>query len=89
MNNSQKVKINENLNIRQDSDVLYASEIGVGANDQELRLIIVNQKLVNNDNGNLEFINESKLQIAMKPEAAINLNKFLTKYIEQYGFNKP
>lgn len=76
------VDIKSKINIDDDSKVVYASSFGVGGNNEELRLIVVNNKLVN-DGDDIELINESDLQIVMNYNTAIKLNKLLNKYIIQ------
>ena len=75
-----KVDINSKININIISKVVYASSFGVGGNNEELRLIVVNSKLVNNEE-DIELINESDLQIVMNYNTAVKLNSLLTEYI--------
>lgn len=76
----ENVDIKSKINIKDDSKVVYASSFGVGGNNEELRLIVVNNKLVN-DGDDIDLINESDLQIIMNYSTAIKLNKLLNKYI--------
>ena len=76
------VDIKSRININDDSKVVYASSFGVGGNNEELRLIVINNKLVN-DGDDIELINESDLQIVMNYNTAIKLNQLLNKYISQ------
>lgn len=76
------VGIKSMINIDNNSKVVYASSFGVGGNNEELRLIVVNNKLVN-DGENIELINESDLQIVMNYSTAIKLNQLLNKYINK------
>lgn len=76
------VGIKSKINIDNNSKVVYASSFGVGGNNEELRLIVVNNKLVN-DGENIELINESDLQIVMNYSTAIKLNQLLNKYINK------
>ena len=76
------VDIKSGINIDDDSKVVYASSFGVGGNNEELRLIVINNKLVN-DGEEVELINESDLQIVMNYNTAIKLNKLLNKYISK------
>ena len=80
----ENVDIKPKINIKEDSKIVYASSFGVGGNNEELRLIVVNNKLVN-DGDDIELINESDLQIIMNYNTAIKLNKLLTKYISNNG----
>ena len=78
----RNVDIKSRINIDDDSEVVYASSFGVGGNNEELRLIVISNKLVNNGE-DVELINESDLQIVMNYSTAIKLNKLLNKYISQ------
>ena len=78
----KNVDIKLKINIDENSKVVYASSFGVGGNNEELRLIVINNKLVN-DGDDVELINESDLQIVMNYNTAIKLNKLLSKYIAQ------
>ena len=78
----KNVDIKSKINIDDNSKVVYASSFVVGGNNEELRLIVVNNKLVN-DGDDIELINESDLQIVMNYNTAIKLNKLLNKYISQ------
>ena len=76
----ENVDIKSKINIKEDSKIVYASSFGVGGNNEELRLIVVNNKLVNGGD-DIELVNESDLQIVMNYNTAIKLNKLLNKYI--------
>ena len=82
MMEDRDVDIKSRININDDSKVVYASSFGVGGNNEELRLIVINNKLVN-DGDDIELINESDLQIVMNYNTAIKLNQLLNKYISQ------
>lgn len=50
-NKNKEIQINSSINIKDESEVIHASSFGVGGDDEEVRLIIVNNKLINkNDN---------------------------------------
>jgi hypothetical protein len=78
--NEKDVNVKSKINIDDDSKVVHASSFGVGGNNEEIRLIVINNKLVN-DGDDIELINESDLQITMNYNAAIKLYKLLGKYI--------
>lgn len=78
----KNVNVKSKINIDDNSKVVYASSFGVGGNNEELRLIVINDKLVNNGD-DVELINESDLQIVMNYNTAIKLNQLLNKYIRQ------
>ncbi len=79
---NKNADIKSKINIDDNSKVVYASSFAVGGNNEELRLIVVNNKLVN-DGEDIELINESDLQVVMNYNTAIKLNKLLNKYITQ------
>ena len=78
-NKNKEIQINSNINIKNESEVIHTSSIGVGGDDEEVRLIIVNNKLINK-NDNFELISESDLQIVMSPATAIKLKDMLENY---------
>lgn len=78
-NKNKEIQINSNINIKNESEVIHASSFGVGGDDEEVRLIIVNNKLINK-NDNIELISESDLQIVMSPATAIKLKDMLENY---------
>ena len=80
--NEKDVNVKSKINIDDDSKVVHASSFGVGGNMEEIRLIVINNKLVN-DGDDIELINESDLQIVMNYNTAIKLYKLLGKYIAQ------
>lgn len=80
--NEKDVNIKSKISIDDDSKVVHASSFGVGGNNEEIRLIVINNKLVN-DGDDIELINESDLQITMNYNTAIKLNKLLSKHIAQ------
>lgn len=82
LNENKEIYINSNIDIKDESEVIYASSIGVGGNNEEFRLIIVNNKLINK-NDNFELSSESNLQIVMTPTTAIKLKDMLDKYIHE------
>ena len=46
-NKNKEIQINSSINIKDESKVIHASSFGVGGDDEEVRLIIVNNKLIN------------------------------------------
>lgn len=78
-NKNKEIQINSSINIKDESEVIHASSFGVGGDDEEVRLIIVNNKLINK-NDNFELISESDLQIVMSPAMAIKLKDMLENY---------
>lgn len=58
-----------------------SSSVGVGADNEEIRLIFFNKRLISNGD-NVEIVNESDTQIVLSRSAAIKLNKLLKKYLD-------
>ena len=73
--NFVRSKINPN------SQLLYASSVGVGEDNDEIRLIFVNKKLVNGED-KIEMVNESNLQVILNRNAAIGLKDLLNQYLD-------
>ena len=65
-----------------DSDILYASSIGVGGDDEEVRLILFNKRLISDEN-RMEIINESDTQIIINKSSAKKLKELLTQYLDE------
>lgn len=78
----KSVDIKSKINIDEDSEVVYASSFGVGSDSEEIRLIVINNKLVN-DGDDIELIKESDLQIVMNYNTAIKLNRLLKEHISK------
>lgn len=76
----ENVDVKSKINIKEDSKVVYASSFGVGGNNDEIRLIVVNNKLVN-DGDDVELVNESDLQIIMNYGTAVKLSRLLNRHI--------
>ena len=85
MKNGQEefnVPTKENITINPNSKVVTTSHIGVGGDDNEIMIILVNKKLNNDENGNLEIIHESDMQIILNKNTATELKNLLEKYID-------
>lgn len=67
--------------INKNSKVVHASSFGVGGANDEIRIIVCDKKLVNDENG-FKLINESDLQIIMDKKTAKDLKNLLEKYTE-------
>ena len=61
---NDNLAINKNMVIDPDSKLIYASSVGVGADNEEVRLILFNKRLTS-DGENIELINESNTQIIL------------------------
>ena len=79
---NENIKINKTMIIDPDSDILYASSIGVGGDDEEVRLILFNKRLISDENG-MEIINESDTQIILNKSGAKKLKELLTQYLDE------
>ena len=73
--------IKKGVRINPNCDIHYASSVGVGEDNDEIRLIFVNKKLVNNED-DIELVNESNLQVILNRNAAIGLKELLCKYLD-------
>ena len=84
MKNEQEFNVptKENITINPKSKVVTTSHIGVGGDDNEIMIILVNKKLNNDENGNLEIIHESDMQIILNKNTATELKNLLEKYID-------
>ena len=75
------IPIKKGVRINPNRDIHYASSVGVGEDNDEIRLIFVNKKLVNNED-DIELVNESNLQVILNRNAAIGLKELLCKYLD-------
>ena len=78
---NEKIPINKNMIIDPDSEIIYASSVGVGADDEEVRLILFNKRLTS-DGENIEIINESDTQIILNKSAAFKLKELLDQSLK-------
>ncbi|WP_409200865.1 hypothetical protein [Methanobrevibacter sp. DSM 116169] len=88
MKENHQVIDTENVIIDDNSKIVFASDFGVGISSKELRLILINQKLVNGEDDSMKLINESNMQIIMAPETALNLKNILADYLDVIEFKK-
>lgn len=77
----ENIPINENYLINEDSEVIYTSSIGVGSDNEEVRLILFDKRLIS-DGKNMKIINESDVQIVLTKSSAIKLRNLLNEQIE-------
>lgn len=75
------IPVKKGVKINPNSELYYASSVGVGEDNDEIRLIFVNKKLVNN-NEEIELINESNLQVILSKNAAIGLKELLSNHLD-------
>ena len=78
---NENIPVNKNMIIDPDSEIIYASSVGVGADDDEIRLILFNKRLTS-DGGNIEVINESDTQILLNKTTALKLKELLEQHLK-------
>ncbi|MBQ8017106.1 MAG: hypothetical protein IJ258_03265 [Methanobrevibacter sp.] len=78
---NENIQINKNIIIDPDSELIYASSVGVGADNEEVRLILFNKRLTS-DGENIEILNESDTQIILNRTAAFKLKELLDQHLK-------
>ena len=78
---NENILVNKNMIIDSDSEIIYASSVGVGADDEEVRLILFNKRLTS-DGENIEIINESNTQIILNKASAFKLKELLDEHLK-------
>ena len=78
---NENIPVNKNMIIDSDSEIIYASSVGVGADEEEVRLILFNKRLTS-DGENIEVINESDTQIILNKTAALKLKELLEQHLK-------
>ncbi|MBQ6100565.1 MAG: hypothetical protein IJL02_11975 [Methanobrevibacter sp.] len=78
---NENISVNKNMIIDPDSELIYASSVGVGADDDEVRLILFNKRLTS-DGENIEIINESDTQIILNKSTAFKLKRLLNQHLK-------
>lgn len=78
---NENIPVNKNMIIDSDSEIIYASSVGVGADDDEVRLILFNKRLIS-DGENIEIINESDTQIILNKTTALKLKELLDQHLK-------
>lgn len=78
---NNNITINKNMVIVPDSEIVYASSVGVGADNEEVRLILFNKRLTS-DGENIEIINESNTQIILNKASALKLKELLDEHLK-------
>ena len=79
------IPINKNMVIVPDSEMIYASSVGVGADNEEVRLILFNKRLIS-DGENIEIINESDTQIILNKATASKLKELLDEHLKDWRY---
>ena len=79
---NENIQVNKTVIINHDSEILYASSIGVGGDDEEVRLILFNKRLISNGD-EMEIVNESDTQIILNKSSAMKLKELLTQYLNE------
>ena len=75
------IAINKNMIIDSNSELIYASSVGVGADNDEIRLILFNKRLTS-DGEKLGIINESNTQIILNKTVAFKLKELLDEHLK-------
>ena len=78
---NENISVNKNMIIDPDSEIIYASSVGVGADDDEIRLILFNKRLTS-DGENIEVVNESDTQIILNKTTALKLKELLEQHLK-------
>ena len=78
---NENILVNKNMIIDPDSEIIYASSVGVGADNEEVRLILFNKRLTS-DGENIEIINESNTQIILNKASAFKLKELLDEHLK-------
>jgi hypothetical protein len=78
---NENIPVNKNMIIDPDSEIIYASSVGVGADDDEIRLILFNKRLTS-DGENIEVVNESDTQIILNKTTALKLKELLEQHLK-------
>ena len=81
MKDISDIEYDDTVRINKGSKVVCASSFGVGGSNDEIRIIVCEKKLINDDN-TFKLINESNLQVIMNKKTAMDLKNLLERYIE-------
>ena len=83
MKNKQEFNVptKNGIKINSNSKVLNISKVGVGGDENEIMIILLNKKLTNDENEDLEIIYESDIQVILNKTTAKELKELLEKYI--------
>ena len=73
---NDNIAINKNMMIDSDSELIYASSVGVGADNEEVRLILFNKRLTS-DGENIEIINRIKHPNNIKQTTSIQIKRII------------
>ena len=72
----ENISLKKGIVINPNSEIVYASNIGLGGDDEEFQLIFVNKRLIN-EGEDLKLINESNLQVIINKKTAKQLKELL------------
>ncbi|MBE6506173.1 MAG: hypothetical protein IJP99_06120 [Methanobrevibacter sp.] len=78
---NENILVNKNMLINPNSDIIYSSSVGVGTDNDEVRLILFNKRLISNGE-NIEIVNESNTQIILSKTTALKLKELLDEHLE-------
>ena len=74
--------VSKKMIIHPESDIIYSSSVGLGCDEDELRLILFNKRLISNGE-NIEIINESNTQIILSKSSAKKLKELLDEILTE------
>ena len=77
-----EIQTSRNMIIDPNSEIIYASSVGIGSDDEEVRLILFNKRLTS-DGENIELINESKTQVILNKSTALKLKELLDEQLKE------
>lgn len=79
--NNVNISVKKGIAFNPNSQIIYASNIGLGGDGEEIQLIFVNKRLIN-EGDNIKLINESNLQVIINKETAKELKELLEDYFD-------
>ena len=80
---NENILVNKNMLINPNSDIIYSSSVGVGTDNDEVRLILFNKRLISNGE-NIEIVNESNTQIILSKTTALKLKELLDEHLKDW-----
>jgi len=87
-NNPKDIQIDsDEVVIKDDSKITYVTGIGVAGSENDIKLLLIQERLINGKNG-VGVKQESNQQIVMTIETAKNLNKLLSYQLKNSGMLK-
>ena len=78
---NENISVKKGISINPNSQLAYASSVGLGEDENEIRLIFINKRLVEEDD-ELRLINESNLQVVLNKKTGKELKDLLDYYFD-------